>query len=192
MFILVLAFMLGACSKDNGSVAPEGNNIGDKDWGQQKSNTMYVFRYMNGNGPYEFTVQQGGYCIGKVRSSLVLEPTFPGQQLVGNGYMWTNGTCPTSTSICRFDKGGNATTWGQWYIIVPNQGATQTTRSVLKFRMKGVLMPGVGGGTHRYFTYDVATNIWSLGQEGVIAEFDGILEHQTITGVPECMVLPGK
>ncbi len=178
---------LASCQKEEGASSPD--QLDQKvNTGDAKSNTMYMFRFENGATPYEFTVQEGGYCIGKVRQSLS-DGTFPGQEYAGNGYLWTAGYSPNSTSQCRFNKGSNASTWGPWYVVVPNQGPVESSRSVLKFRMKGTGM-GVGSGTHRFFTYRVNTNIWYLGTEGVAAEAAGKLEHQTLTGVPMCELLP--
>lgn len=191
---MTMTLFFGGCSKDDNPAVPTEGTKTTGVIGGEKSNTQYVFRFVNGAAPYEFAVQQNGYCIGKVkRSQQVLDPTFPGQQLVGSGYVWTAGYCPTSTTECRFDKGAGPSIWGPWYVVVPNQGATYATRSVLMFRMKGTQMYGISAsGTHRYFTYDVSSNLWSLGTEAVNAEFDGILEHQTVVGVPDCILLENR
>lgn len=185
--ILVLAFAFGAtsCQKE----VLEGNARSQFQPTEYSPNTQkgvsFFLGFSTGTAvPKLFQVWKDGVCYGHVwPHPSSIEPHAHALEYTGNKFRVFSGECPLGTSFCEFDKGFNSSSFGPWYTVIPmnTNGFPWIGRKMLKFRVKGVPMPGLTGGTHRYFKYEVATGNWSIGSQAATMIANGTIEYTTIT-----------
>ena len=148
-----------ACTKDKETDALAPSASSEKpamDLGEAKAPTN-MFTMSNSNGNCKFSCWHGcDGCYGQAFSGSCSQIYYNNNNGVVD--LRIQGTSSSGVpNTCYLVKGPNASTGGDIYYFVPNQGATP--RKILKLQVKGVAIPIHSG---EWFNYNVATNTWTV------------------------------